>query len=88
MKKEHGLDAPKNKDRNIIEYHIEVLNLKPVSQKTKNRIKIYKNNPIISKDRLNNIKFWYKKTLNPSHLHYDAKKGYIKFVGKTKSDLF
>ena len=85
--KVHGLKAIKVCDRNIIEYHIKVLKLIPTSQKTKNRIKLYKQNPIIKKDMLNNLKFWFTKTLKASHLHYDVKKGYISFIGKTIDDL-
>jgi len=87
MKKEHNMEAPENKDRNIIEYHIEVLSNIPVSEKAQSRMRLYKKNPIINAKNMENLKFWYTKKLKPSHLHYDSKKGYIKFDSKTISDL-
>jgi len=87
MKKEHNIDAPEAQDRNIVEYHIEILNNEPVSKKTRSRIKLYEKYPIIKAKNLASLKFWYTKNLKPSHLHYDAKKKYINFYGKTKSEL-
>ena len=87
MKKEHELEIPEKKDRNIIEYHIQVLNNNPISNKTKSRINLYKKNPIIKADKISDYIFWYTKKLKSSHLHYDSKKGYINFIGKTKSEL-
>jgi len=87
MKKEHGIDKPEPKDRKIVEYHIEVLNKEPVSNKTSSRINLYKKHPIINASNISNLKFWYTKKLKPCHLHYDSKKGYINFIGKTQFDL-
>ena len=36
---------------------------------------------------MSSMKFYYTQILKPSHLHYDQKKGYIRFVSKTKYDL-
>ena len=87
MKKEHNICIECTKDRSIVEYHIQVLNNEPISDKTKSRINLYKKNPIIKAEEISNHIFWYTKKLKSSHLHYDSKKGYINFVGKTKSEL-
>ena len=42
---------------------------------------------IIKADKISDYIFWYTKKLKSSHLHYDSKKGYINFIGKTKSEL-
>lgn len=87
MKKIHNLDLPENIDRTIIEYHITVLDKSPISTKTKSRINLYNKYPIIKTKNMNSLKFYYTKTLQPFHLHYDQKKGYIHFVSKTIDDL-
>lgn len=87
MKKEHDKDKPEPKDRTIVEYHIKILNKQPISNKTISRINLYKKNPIINANTISTHKFWYTKILKPCHLHYDSKKGYIKFIGKTKEDM-
>ena len=87
IKKVHNITPPENINRTIIEYHIKILDKKPVSEKTKSRIKLYKNNPIIKSKNMSTMKFYYTQILKPSHLHYDKKKCYINFESKTLDDL-
>lgn len=87
LKKRHNIISSPVQEKKIVEYHITVLNKEPTSKKLISRINIYKENPIISAKYISNYTFWHTKTLKPSHLHYDAKKGYIHYTPKTKSDL-
>ena len=47
MKKVHNCNGPKICKRNIVSYHIKLLNNIPVSEKAKSRMHMYKKNPII-----------------------------------------
>ena len=87
MSKIHNIDNPKPKSRNIVEYHIKILDKDPISNKTSSRIKLYRKHPIIKASEISSLRFYYTKILKPCHLHYDNKKGYISFVAKTKEDL-
>jgi len=87
LKKVHDLEPPENVNRTIIEYHIKILDNIPTSEKIRSRIKLYSKYPIIKTKNMPSLKFYYTKILQPFHLHYDAKKGYICFTGKTKDDL-
>jgi uncharacterized Zn-finger protein len=83
MKKIHNTSGPKICDRNIVEYHITILEKVPISEKAKSRINMYRKHPIIKADDFKNLTFYYTKQLKPSHLHYDMKREYIHFDSKT-----
>lgn len=87
MKRVHNMCPPSTINRTIIEYHVEVLDKTPTSEKARSRIKLYQNYPIIKSKVMPSLKFYYTQILKPFHLHYDQKKGYINFVSKTKDDL-
>ncbi len=87
MKRVHKIVPPESINRTIIEYHVTVLNKTPTSEKAQSRMKLYNKYPVIKSKHMTSLKFYYTQILKPFHLHYDAKKGYIQFVGKTKDDL-
>ena len=86
-KRVHKIVPPESINRTIIEYHVTVLNKTPTSEKAQSRMKLYSKYPVIKSKHMSSLKFYYTQILKPFHLHYDAKKGYIQFVGKTKDDL-
>lgn len=78
--KVHGVKKPEGKKKKVLYYTIKIGEEKPTSKKTRERMKFYNNNTILTTKKI-------KENITMSCFHYDVRHGFIKSKSITENDI-